>query len=99
MKDYFKNVDESLVQIYTKIIKLIVPLILTSFFAILSEQINFFFVGNLNNTEALAAVGLSHMVINILAFSFIFGMNSAVETLVSQAYGNNNLKLCGLYLN
>jgi Na+-driven multidrug efflux pump len=68
---------------YSKIVKLIIPLILTSFFAILSEQINFYFVGNLDNTPALAAVGLSHMVINICAFSFIFGMNSALETLVS----------------
>jgi Na+-driven multidrug efflux pump len=83
MIDDFKSPEDSLVQVYSKITRLIVPLILTSLFAILSEQINFFFVGNLNNTQVLAAVGLSHMVINICAFSFIFGMNSALETLVS----------------
>jgi len=81
--DDYENVHEPVLQVYTKIVKLIIPLILTSFFAILSEQINFYFVGNLDNTPALAAVGLSHMVINICAFSFIFGMNSALETLVS----------------
>jgi Na+-driven multidrug efflux pump len=81
--DDFMPAHDSVLQIYSKIVKLIIPLILTSFFAILSEQINFYFVGNLDNTSALAAVGLSHMVINICAFSFIFGMNSALETLVS----------------
>lgn len=27
------------------------------------------------------------------------GLNGALETLVSQSYGANNLKLCGVYLN
>jgi len=70
-----------------KIIQLAVPLTLTSFLQIFAEQINFLFVGNLDNTEVLAAVGLGHMTINIFAFSIIFGMNSALETLVSQSYG------------
>lgn len=68
---------------YAKIVKLMVPIILTSFFAILSEQINLLFIGNLDATVILAGVGLGNMVINIFAFSFIWGMNSALETFVS----------------
>jgi MATE family multidrug resistance protein len=28
-----------------------------------------------------------------------FGLNGALETLVSQAYGAKDLRLCGIYLN
>ena len=59
------------------------PLILTSFLLMLSEQINFILVGDLEDTEALSAVGLGNMVINMFALSTTFGMNSSMETLVS----------------
>lgn len=70
-------------------------MIITQFFTILAEQVNFYFVGNLNNVEQLAGVGIANMMINILAFSTMFGMNSALGTFVSQAYGARNHKMCG----
>ena len=36
---------------------------------------------------------------NMLGLSIIIGFNGALETLVSQAYGSGNLKMCGVYLN
>ena len=39
------------------------------------------------------------MLVNVTGFSIAIGLNSALVTLVSQAYGANNLKLCGIYLN
>jgi multidrug resistance protein, MATE family len=84
--------------IVVSILKMACPIIITCFLTILSEQINFFFVGNLNDTQSLAAVGLGNMFINISAFALFFGMNAALETLVSQAYGAKNLPLCGVYL-
>ena len=36
---------------------------------------------------------------NLMGMSLILGCNSALDTLVSQAAGAGNLKLCGVYLN
>ena len=35
----------------------------------------------------------------IVIVSVMMGLNSGQDTLTSQAYGNGNLKLCGVYLN
>ena len=39
------------------------------------------------------------MTINLFAYSFIFGYNCALDTLISQAVGSGNLELCTVYLN
>ena len=57
------------------------------------------FVGHLNDAAKMAGVGMGNMIINMLGLSLICGMNGAMETLVSQSYGSNNLQLCGIYLN
>ncbi len=38
------------------------------------------------------------MVMNMFGLATYLGLNSALETLVSQAYGANKIKLCGYYL-
>ena len=38
------------------------------------------------------------MINNILPYALMIGVNTALETLVSQAYGRKNLQDCGLYL-
>ena len=35
----------------------------------------------------------------MLGLSFFIGLNGALETLCSQACGNGELRLCGIYLN
>lgn len=72
---------------------------LCEFLNMFSEQINYKVVGNLNDTIALAAVGIGNMTINIVAIATIVGMNTALETRVAQAYGAGNLRQCGIYLN
>jgi MATE family multidrug resistance protein len=47
----------------------------------------------------LAAVGLANMFINITTLSVIIGINSTLNTLVSQSFGLQNYKLCGVYFN
>lgn len=69
--------------IYRQIISLSVPLMLAQFLNIMSEQINYFFVGNLDDVTSLAAVGLGNMTINVAAFATILGMNTALETRVA----------------
>ena len=52
----------------------------------------------MNKTVPLAAVGLGNLFINMLGVAIFFGLNGALETLVSQAYGANDKHLCGIYL-
>jgi MATE family multidrug resistance protein len=93
------NSDETAWDVHLAIVKISTPLILTGFFIMFAEQINYIFVGDLENTNAIAAVGLGNMIINLIALSVSFGMNCAMETLVSQAHGAHNLRLCGVILN
>jgi Na+-driven multidrug efflux pump len=58
----------------------------------LQDQINLVFVGSLGDTHQLAAVGLGNMVMMLLPYSIMIGVNTALETFVAQAFGSNNLK-------
>ena len=65
----------------------------------LVEITNILFVGHLNDPVALASVGLGNMVINITSYSIGMGLNGAIDTLVTQAYGDKEFYLWGCYLN
>ena len=47
----------------------------------------------------ISGIGLGAMAMAFIGQMFLFGMNSSIETLVSQAAGAKDLKLCGIYLN
>ena len=47
----------------------------------------------------IAGIGLGIMVSNMLVTAPSFGLNSALETFVSQSFGSGDLILCGDYLN
>lgn len=66
---------------------------------ILQESINMTIIGWLDDTTALAAVGLAYLIFLIFIMATSFGMNTALETLVSQACGAGQFGLCGRYLN
>jgi Na+-driven multidrug efflux pump len=65
----------------------------------LQEVTNLAFIGQLNDAAMLVGVGMGNVIINMLGLAVIYGMNMALETLVSQSYGQGNLELCGVYLN
>ena len=64
----------------------------------LQEAVPVVFIGKHNDVEMLAGIGMGNMVVNLLPFALMVGVNSALETLVSQAFGRRNLRDCGLYL-
>ena len=47
----------------------------------------------------MAGLGLGTSLLECLTLYIIMGMNGALETLVAQAYGADQLGLCGVYLN
>ncbi len=60
-----------------------VPFTLTNMITFIIEIQSMVFVGQLNDTKALAAVGLSVCFKNVIADSWMFGMNTGLETLAS----------------
>ena len=60
---------------------------------------NTIFVGRLNDVSLLAGVGLATTTYLIFCIMVLIGINGAIETLVSQAYGYGQLRLCGVHFN
>jgi MATE family multidrug resistance protein len=76
-----------------------IPFAIGYLIRLIVESINLVFISNKPNPEVAvtAAVGLGNATINLVGFSIIYGFNSALDTLISQAYGAGDYKLCGLY--
>lgn len=68
-------------------------------FGLFVEMLNLVFAGRLGDPIYVAAVGLGNMYANVTCLLIIFGLNTAIATLCSQAYGSGNLHLVGIYLN
>ena len=51
-----------------------------------------------NDPRKLAGVGMGNMIINMTGTSMCYGLNSGLETLLSQARGTNNPRLYGVLL-
>jgi len=81
------------------VVKLSVPPIISMFFFFFVQLVSTYFIGNLNDPLLIGGVGMGNMLINVLCFAVIWGLNGALETLVSQANGFKKYKLCGTYLN
>ena len=62
-------------------------------------MINIYYVSHLDDKSLVSAVGLGNMIQNAFIIAVICSLNAVIETLVSQAAGNGNLPICGVYLN
>jgi MATE family multidrug resistance protein len=62
-------------------------------------MINIIFLGHLNNKALIGGVGMGQAVIQLMGFSIILGLNSALDTLISQSAGAGNIENCGVLLN
>ena len=96
---YQPREDHSLLTVTFNFLKISIPTIISCIFLELTFLINTVFAGGLNDASKLAGVGLGTVCVNIVCLQPIMGMNGAMETLVSQAYGAKQLRLCGTYLN
>ena len=74
------------------------PTCISSFLNLVQGTINLIFIGHLNNATKLAGLGIATMFINMAGIAPSLGLNTALETLVSQAIGSQNLDLCLVYL-
>jgi MATE family multidrug resistance protein len=79
--------------------KIFLPTCLSIFFTVFIETINISFIGHLEDPFMISGVGLGTLYIYTFGFTVLLGFNSVVSTLVSQSYGQKDLRLCGIYLN
>jgi len=66
--------------------------IISMFFYMFVQLINTYYIGHTNDSTLIAGVGMGNMLINVLAFAIMQGLNGALETLVSRQYGLSNDK-------
>jgi MATE family multidrug resistance protein len=76
-----------------------IPLVVGMLLYLLVQLTNTWFVGNMNEPVLLAGVGMGNMLINVLCFAIVQGLNGALETLVSQSFGAMKYEQCGIFLN
>lgn len=69
------------------VIKLSVGPIISMIFYMIVQLVNTWFIGHTNDPRLIAGVGMGNMLINVLAFATMQGMNGALETLISQSFG------------
>jgi hypothetical protein len=76
------------------VLRIAAPTMVTSIFQMLVSLVSLYFVGG--DEAPLAAFGLALSFINVMGYSVLYGLTSALDTLVSQAFGANNLPLVGV---
>lgn len=89
--------QEESTAISNKFFKLAIPATVSVLVNMLVVTVNLVFIGHLNDASKVASCGLGNMIIFIFGNAAFIGMNSGMETLVSQSFGANNLTLCGEY--
>ena len=57
--------------------------IVSMIFYMLIQLVNVYFIGQSNDAHLIAGFGMGNMLINVLAFATMQGMNGALETLIS----------------
>ena len=68
-----------------------IPLLFGNIFQLLYNTVDTLVVGNFVGTQALAAVGSTTMIINIMVF-FFNGLSTGASVLIGQSYGAKDLK-------
>ena len=76
--------------IYKQIIMFSIPLLLGNFFQLMYNTIDSVVVGNAVGSQALAAVGISTPIINLLV-AFFVGLATGAGVVVSRGFGANRL--------
>ena len=66
--------------------------IVSMFFYMFVQLVNTYYIGHTNEPVLIAGVGMGNMLINVLAFAIIQGLNGALETLISQSFGASQNK-------
>ena len=95
----FKEEDTGFMSVLYSIYRIAVPTMISCFFMQLIYTINTMYAGRLGDAHKIAGLGLGTSFLECVTLCTLIGMNGAVETLVSHAFGAGHMQLCGAYLN
>ena len=76
-----------------------IPAIMSQLVIIMIETTSMIFIGQLNDPNAIAGVGLAIIYVNGTTTSVLMGLNGALAVLVAIAYGRNEIDDCERILN
>ncbi len=85
------NLDMSSGSIPKLMLQFTLPLLIGNIFQLLYNTVDSLVVGNFVGTEALAAIGSTTMIVNIVIF-FFNGMSTGATVLIGQIFGSHNTK-------
>jgi len=81
------------------ILSLAWPAAITAIMWPLHQVIGIYFVGLLSNVKYIDAVSLATSWVGVFAVSIQYGFTSSQDTLITQSFGKQEYKACGVFLN
>ena len=94
-----KEEDGGFLHVLYQIYRIAVPTMISCFFMQLIYTINTMYAGKMGDATKIAGLGMGTSFLECVTLCTLIGMNGAVETLVSHAFGAGQIRLCGAYLN
>lgn len=82
-----------------RFLKIAVPSVVSTVIMFTQHFVAIMLAGHMQNPVLIDSVGMGNLIQNCFFVTPIWGMNSALETLVSQSAGAKDYKLSGMYLN
>ena len=79
------------------LLRLALPIVITALIQQIGTFITLSFVGRIPGDEYMGAVALGGMLCNVTGYSLSYGMCTALDALISQAYGAKEYQLLGLH--
>jgi MATE family multidrug resistance protein len=100
MKQIFNKEQKSVeVAAFKDVIINAIPATMGLLFIFIAETINIIFIGRLNNTNIISAIGIGTLYVNATGYITGLGLIGAIDTLCSQSFGAKHFKLTGIYVN
>lgn len=90
-RDVMMDVPQSTRDMLWELMSILIPADVSSFLWMSSQSVTMMFVGSRLGSDALAQYSVGIMVFNIFGISILTGIGSAMDTVVSQAYGRDPL--------
>lgn len=85
-------------EITREVVKQSIPNIASQMGVVATSFITVLFIASFKNKDWLASIGVATMIQNVFGVSLGIGLNSGLDTLVSQANGEKNYRQSGVYL-
>ena len=81
------------------VLNISIPAIISMISSFSIQVANTAFAGHMGDPAVMAGVGMATMYVNIFCSSLMVGLNSTLNTLLSQSVGFGDYRMCGVFFN